>query len=137
MLRQARLGAGLLAFSCLVLAAPLARAASFDCSAPRLTQAKTVICTDQELSQVDDRLARRVRAVQRRLGFGFYLGVRYWQHRGSDEREACESSRACILSTYRAQNRTLDRLIGCLENSVRKRTCLRVTLSNEAATSQR
>lgn len=135
--RQTRLGAGLLAFSCLVLAASHVRAASFDCGAPRLTPAQIVICADAELSQVDDRLARRARSIQKRLGLGFYLGVRYWQNRGNDEREACDSSRACILSTYRAQNRTLDRLIGCLENSVRKRTCLRVTLSNEAATSQR
>ena len=137
MLRRTRLGAGLLAFSCLLLAAPCARSASFDCAAPRLTLAQSVICADQELSQADDRLARRVRAIQKRLGFGFYLGVRYWHNRGNDEREACESSRACILSTYRVRNRTLDRLIGCLESSVRKRTCLRITLSNEAATSQR
>jgi uncharacterized protein len=118
-----------------VLVASHAHAA--DCTGPRLTLTQSVICADQELSQADDRLARRVRSIQKRLGFGFYLGVRYWQHRGAEEREACESSRACILSTYRTQNRTLDRLIGCLENSVRKRTCLRVTLSNEAATSQR
>lgn len=134
---RSRLGCGLAVFGCLVLAAPAAHAASFDCSSRRLTAAQVTICADPELSQADDRLARRVRGVQKRLGLGFYLGVRYWQHRSSEERDACASGRACILAAYRTQNRTLDRLIGCLENSIRKRTCLRVTLSGEAATSQR
>lgn len=135
---RARSAVGAGAFSCLMLAsAGTACAASFDCGAPKLSAAQVVVCADTELSQTDERTARRVRSVQRRLGFGFYLGVRYWQARSNEQRDACEGNRPCIAAAYRAQNRTLNRLIECLDNSARKRTCLRVTLSGEAASAKR
>ena len=135
---RARTGVAVAAFSCLwLVGAHEARAASFDCSAARLSATQIVICTDTELSQTDERTDKRIRGLQRRLGFGFYLGIRYWYARSNDQRDACEANRACIVAAYRAQNRTLNRLIECLDSSARKRACLRVTLNTEAAAAKR
>jgi uncharacterized protein len=127
-----RLPAASLAVAGLIaLAAGPAQAASFDCRSGSLTAAQITVCGDQELSQADDRVARRVRDVQKRFGLGLYLGIRYWANRGIDAREACGNDRGCLVAAYRSQQRVLERLQTCLDGSVRKRSCLRVVIHNE------
>lgn len=113
-----------------------ARAASFDCRSSTLTAAQITICGDQELSSADDRVARRIRDLQKRSGLGLYLGIRYWANRGIEAREACGTSRACLVVGYRAQQRLLERLQSCLDSSIRKRSCLRVVIHNEETAAQ-
>lgn len=120
----------------IVLATEPARAASFDCRGSSLTAAQITICGDQELSLADDRVARRVRDIQKRFGLGLYLGIRYWANRGIEARDACGNERACLVATYRSQQRVLERLQSCLDSSIRKRSCLRVAIHNEETAAQ-
>jgi uncharacterized protein len=115
---------------------PLAHAASFDCNARDLSDTRAMICSDVELSRVDERTARRVRGLQRRQGFGLYLSMRYWTFRFNEQRDTCGRDKACVLAMYRAQGQALDRLQGCLEGSLRKRACLRAVLGNEETASK-
>lgn len=118
------------------LPAASARAASFDCRSGSLTAAQITVCGDQELSQADDRVARRVRDVQKRHGLGLYLGIRYWANRSIEYRDACGNDRVCLLAGYRSQQRVLERLQTCLDGSNRKRACLRVVIHNEETAAQ-
>ncbi len=136
MLKLCRFAAAIALAGGLVAASTLAQAASFDCSGQDLSEAQQLICADQELSRLDDRVARRIQGMQKRYGLGLYLSMRYWHYRNRDLRDACGRDRPCIVATYRAQGRTLDRLQGCLDNSVRKRSCMRVALSADATTPQ-
>jgi len=119
-----------------VLAAEPAGAASFDCRGVSLTAAQVTVCGDQELSSADDRVARRVRDMQKRFGLGLYLGIRYWANRGIEARDACGNDRACLVAGYRAQQRVLERLQTCLDSSIRKRSCLRVVIHSEDTAAQ-
>jgi uncharacterized protein len=113
-----------------------AHAASFDCRGVSLTAAQITVCGDQELSLADDRVARRVRDLQKRHGLGLYLGIRYWANRNIETRDACGNDRACLVTGYRAQQRMLEKLQTCLDGSIRKRSCLRVVIHNEDTAAQ-
>jgi uncharacterized protein len=115
------------------LCAPPTGAASFDCSSRWLTLTERTICDDQQLSQMDDRLARRLGGFARRLNFGQYLGLRHWHASAARQRNLCRADRACIAGRYRAQARFLDRLQSCVESSLVQRACLREVLSADRA----
>jgi uncharacterized protein len=111
---------GLMAF-CM----PAAMAASFDCNSRWLTRTEITICDDVHLSRMDDRLARRLSAVARRLNFGQYLGLRHWHAGAARRRSQCGTDRACIIASFRVQERFLDQLQSCIDTSLSRRTCLR------------
>lgn len=115
----------------LMLSTRAGHAASFDCRSSSLTLAQTMICGDQELSQADERIARRVRDMQKRNSLGLYLGIRYWANRSAEMLDACGRERPCLVAAYRAQQRLLDRLQACLDSSIRKRSCLRVVIHSD------
>lgn len=127
---------GLVLFATALLHASLAQAAGFDCNARDLSETRLMICGDLELSRVDDQMARRIRALQRRQGLGLYLSIRYWSFRAGDLRDACGRDRICVLSAYRAQGFALDRLQNCLDTNLRKRSCPRAVLGNEETVSK-
>jgi uncharacterized protein len=104
---------------------PAAAAASFDCRSRWLTRTQITICDDVHLSRMDDRLARRLGAVARRLNLGQYLGLRHWHAASARQRNQCMSDRTCIVTSYRAQERLLDRLQYCVDTSLSRRSCLR------------
>jgi uncharacterized protein len=104
---------------------PGAMAASFDCSSRWLSRTETAICDDVQLSRMDDRLARRLAAFARRLDFGQYLGLRHWHAASARQRNQCRTDRACIIASYRAQERFLDQLQNCVDISLSRRSCLR------------
>ena len=111
-------------------------AAGFDCKGRSLTAAQLTVCSDPELNQADERVARRVRDLQKRYGLGLYLGIRYWANRNQEFRDACERDRLCLVTAYRTQQRMLERLQTCLDSSIRKRSCLRVVINAEETTAQ-
>jgi uncharacterized protein len=124
----------------LVLAAlwaPPAGAASFDCSSRWLTPTERAICDDAQLSQMDDRLVRRLGGFAQRLNLGQYLGLRHWHATAARQRNQCRLDRACIVGSYRAQGRFLDRLQACVEGSLTRRACLRDLVSGDRATVRR
>lgn len=127
---------GALALAAVAVVPALARAASFDCNASDLSDTRLMICGDAELSRTDDRIARRVRALQKRQGLGLYLSMRYWSFRAGEARDACAQDRVCVLAAYRAQAIALDRLQSCLDSGMRKRSCLRAVLSSEETASK-
>jgi len=100
-------------------------AASFDCRSRWLSTTEITICDDVQLSRMDDRLARRLGGLTRRLSFGQYLGLRHWHASSARQRSQCRTDRACIIASYRMQERFLDRLQYCLEFSMARRACLR------------
>lgn len=104
-------------------------AASFDCRSRWLSRTQITICDDVQLSRMDDRLARRLGGLARRLSLGQYLGLRHWHAGSARQRNQCRSDRACIVTSYRIQERFLDRLQSCLEFSMARRTCLRELVS--------
>jgi uncharacterized protein len=106
-------------------ATPAAIAASFDCRSRWLSRAQITICDDVQLSRMDDRLARRLGAFARRLNFGQYLGLRHWHAGSTRQRNQCGTDRACIVASFRVQERFLDRLQYCVEASLSRRMCLR------------
>jgi uncharacterized protein len=124
--------AGLAALALFCAPGP-ASAASFDCRAPRLQPAEKAICSDAQLSRADEQLARRLAGFTRRLTFGQYLGLRFWQARWKETRDGCSDNRPCLAAAYRAQNRLLDGLDVCLDTSVRRRACLQATLGQREA----
>jgi uncharacterized protein len=111
--------------SMLALWMPGAMAASFDCRSRWLSRAQATICDDVQLSRMDDRLARRLAGLGRRLNFGQYLGLRHWHATAARLRDNCRTDRACIVTSYRAQERFLDRFQYCLDASLSRRGCLR------------
>ncbi len=136
-----RLGSltGLLGLAALALAGAPAdvSAASFDCRARRLELAERAICADAYLSRVDEQLARRLSGFARRVTFGQYLGLRFWNARWKEARTGCQDDRPCLAATYRAQSRLLDGLDLCLDTSARRRTCLQTTLGEREAAQRR
>jgi uncharacterized protein len=104
-------------------------AASFDCGGRFLTPARITICRDAQLSRTDEQVARRVSTLARRLGYGQYLGLRHWHSGWAEQRDGCQADRPCLVATYRAQSRFLDRLQQCLDNGLQRRGCLRNTLN--------
>jgi uncharacterized protein len=119
------------------LSASPAGAASFDCSSRWLDPTERAICGDAQLSQMDDRLARRLGGFARRLNFGQYLGLRHWHATAARQRNLCRTDRACIVASYRAQARFLDGLQFCVEAGLSRRNCLRESLSGDRATMRR
>lgn len=119
------------------LPAGTGRAADRDCNSPLLTPTEATICGDRELSQAQGRVDKRVRDLQRRQGYGLYLGLRYWLNRSSEARDACGIERACLAASYRSQQRVLERLQVCLDNSIRRRSCLRVVIQSEETATAR
>ena len=120
-----------------MLAAPVAWAASFDCSARPLTQAEMTICNDPQLARMEEHLTRRLNSVATRLNFGQYLGLRHWATVWAKERGECESDRDCIAANLRAQGRFLDRFQRCLTGSLARRGCLRDMLAGEQESMRR
>jgi uncharacterized protein len=104
---------------------PEATAASFNCNSRWLSRTEIAICDDVQLSRMDDRLARRLAALARRLNFGQYLGLRHWHAASARQRNQCRTDRACIIASYRSQERFLDQLQYCIDVSVSRRSCLR------------
>jgi uncharacterized protein len=107
------------------LCMPAAMAASFDCNSRWLSRTEVTICDDVHLSRMDDRLARRLTVVARRLNFGQYLGLRHWHAGSARQRSQCGTDRGCIIASYRVQERFLDQLQYCIDASLSRRTCLR------------
>jgi uncharacterized protein len=106
-----------------------AQAASIDCRARDLTGTEVAICEDQQLSRLDVQIARKADTAARRMNFGQYLGLRFWQARLAEQRNQCEGDRGCITSHFRVQARLLDRLQQCLDTRIARRACLRDTIS--------
>jgi uncharacterized protein len=104
---------------------PEVTAASFNCSSRWLSRTEMTICDDVQLSRMDDRLARRLAGLARRLNFGQYLGLRHWHAASARQRNQCRTDRACIVATYRTQERFLDQLQYCVDVSLSRRSCLR------------
>jgi uncharacterized protein len=112
-------------------------AASLNCNAATLSRAQMAICLDSQLSRADAQTERRVAALGRRMGFGQYLGMLHWHRGWIAYRDGCQSDRACLTASYRAQSRFLDRLQQCLDNGQQRRACLRNTLNVEREAAQR
>ena len=120
-----------------LLWAPAAGAASFDCNAGSLSQAQAAICQDAQLSRSDTQTERLVISLGRRMGYGQYLGMLHWHHGWVEHRDGCLADRGCLVASYRAQARFLDRLQQCLDNGLQRRACLRNTLNIERAAQRR
>jgi uncharacterized protein len=116
---------------------PAAMAASFDCRSRWLSRTQITICDDVHLSRMDDRLARRLANLARRLSFGQYLGLRHWHAASARQRNQCRTDRACILASYRAQERFLDRFQYCVDASLARRSCLRDLVAGDRETMRR
>ena len=106
-------------------------AATFNCGLRDLSRSEAAICEDPQLSRLDDNLARKADAAARRMNYGQYLGLRYWQARWAELRNLCDGDRNCISAHYRAQARQLDRLQQCLDTRIARRACLRDTVSGD------
>lgn len=116
---------------------PVAPAASFDCNSPLLSRTEAAICQDARLARMDDQLARRLDSFRRRLSFGQYLGLRHWHAASARRRNLCRTDRTCIVESYRAQARFLDRLRSCVDASPWRRACLRDLLMGDRETMRR
>ena len=103
-------------------------AASFDCGVRGLSLSEVAICRDPQLSRADEQTARRLDGFAKRLNFGQYLGLRFWQSSQVRTRQRCGADVTCLGSSYRMQMRFLDRLQQCLDTSAQRRACLRSTL---------
>ena len=121
---------------CLALSAAPALAA-VDCRAPRMAPADLAICTDAQLSRLDDLLSRRLARMARQLAYGPYIGLRVWQSDWRQQRNDCSADRACIAAVYNDANRFLDRFQRCLGTSLRGRRCLPVSVEGERAAVRR
>jgi uncharacterized protein len=117
------------AFAALLQAPAPGTAASFDCSVRGLSLSEVAICRDPQLSRADEQMARRLDGFARRLNYGQYLGLRFWQSSQARYRQRCGADVACLNTGYRMQMRLLDRLQQCLDTSAQRRACLRSTLS--------
>jgi uncharacterized protein len=124
-------------FGLAFLGAPVASAASFDCSSRWLNRAELVICDDLQLSRTDEQLARRLDSFAQRLNFGQYLGLRHWHAMRARQRGQCAADRECIVASYRAQARFLDRFQRCVNTSLARRACLRDLVASERGSVRR
>jgi uncharacterized protein len=121
----------------MLLEAPIASGASFDCAARSLSPAEMTICDDPQLSRMEEQLARRVNGLAARLNFGQYLGLRHWQAAWRGERIDCGADRDCIAASLRLQGRFLDRFQRCISASLARRVCLRDMLAGEQESMRR
>jgi uncharacterized protein len=112
-------------------------AAGVDCNARSPSQAQVAICRDGQLMRSDAQTERRLLGLARRMGYGQYLGMRHWHHSWGQHRDGCLADRPCLVASYRAQNRFLDRLQQCLDNALQRRGCLRNTLNIEREAQRR
>jgi hypothetical protein len=131
MTRTKKISAVVLWAAAAVWPLPSASAASFNCSTRDLSRAQVTICEDPQLSRLDDQVARKADTVARRMNYGQYLGLRYWQTQSAQQRDQCGADRACISAHYRAEARLLERLQQCLETRFARRACLHDTLSGD------
>jgi uncharacterized protein len=133
-----RLRLGAIPVCVLLWATPAAAAmASVDCRAPRMAPADLTICTDPQLSRLDDLLSRRLARTARQLAYGPYVGLRVWQSDWRQQRSDCSADRACLAAVYADANRFLDRFQRCLGTSLRGRRCLPVSVEGERAAVRR
>jgi uncharacterized protein len=114
-----------------LLGAPAARGGGLECTSRWLTRAELTICDDPQLARIEEQLARRLDGFAIRVNFGQYLGLRHWHTALTRTRSSCASDRDCILASYRAQTRFLDRFQRCIATSLARRTCLRDLLASE------
>ena len=136
MTMRTRLGA--LPVFLLLSAAPAAAAmGAVDCRAPRMAAADLAICTDAQLSRLDDQLSRRLARTARQLAYGPYVGLRVWQGEWRQQRNDCSADRACLAAVYNDANRFLDRFQRCLGTSLRGRRCLPLSVEGERAAVRR
>ena len=112
-------------------------ATSLDCNGRDLTRTEFVVCEDVQLLRTEEQIARRADVIARRVNFGQYLGLRFWQAEAANLRDQCGVDRACIVAQYRTQSRTLDRLQQCVDTRVARRSCLRNALAGERETVRR
>jgi uncharacterized protein len=137
-MRKAALAGFLACLALPVLSVPGARpAAGLDCSHRRLGDAEATVCQDAQLARAGQQLDTRIKGMARRLSFGQYLGLRYWNSGWAEERDRCGANRPCLAATFKAQLRFLDRLQQCLESSSPRRACLRNTLNLERQAQKR
>jgi uncharacterized protein len=120
-----------------LLAVPLAAARGVDCSSRWLNRAELLVCDDPQLSRMEEVLARRLDGFAARVNFGQYLGLRHWHAMWARQRGECEADRECVLATYRAQSRLLDRLQRCVASRVAQRSCLRDLVTGESKSVRR
>ena len=128
---------GLAVLGLAVLDVPAASGASFDCNARWLSRAELTICSDPQLSRLDDQTARRLDSFAPRLNLGQYLGLRHWQATWRKQRNDCATDRDCITASFRAQTRFLERFQRCLGASLSRRACLRDMLAGEQESMRR
>ncbi len=84
-----------------LLLAPLASAASFDCSGP-LGPDEKLVCGDKLLSLLDTQLARvhAAELMQEQKGSGLSETVRQMSKDFLADRGSCGTDRQCVLATY-------------------------------------
>lgn len=111
--------------------------ASFDCDARGLSRTEVAICADPLLSRTDEQVARKADTIARRMNYGQYLGLRFWQNEAARQRDQCGPDRTCINAHYRAQRRLLDRVQECLDTRFTRRACLRDSLAGDQAVLRR
>jgi uncharacterized protein len=131
---------GLVVFGLLGLTgpgAPPAAAGRSDCASQWLTRTEQTICGDPQLLRLDDQLARRLGGFAARLNFGQYLGLRHWHAVQKRQRSQCAADRDCIVASFRAQGRFLDRLQRCVSAGLARRACLRDMMRSELESSRR
>jgi len=137
-MRKALLAGFLACLALPALSVPGAQPAlGLDCSQRRLGEAEATICQDAQLSRAGHQLDARIKSMARRLSFGQYLGLKYWNAGWTEERGRCGTNRTCLATTYRAQLRFLDRLQQCLEGGSPRRACVRNTLNIERQAQKR
>lgn len=124
-------------FGLALLGAPVAAATGLDCNSPWLNRAELLICGDPQLLRMEEQLARRLDSFAQRLNYGQYLGLRHWSATWARQRGLCAAERDCIVATYRAQSRFLDRLQRCVNTSLARRTCLRDLVAGERDSARR
>jgi uncharacterized protein len=121
----------------ILLVTPPASAQRLDCASPWLERTEQTICDDPQLTRMHDQLARRLGGFSARLNFGQYLGVRHWHAMQARQRALCGADRDCIVASFRAQGRFLDRLQRCASAGLARRACLREMLAAEQESSRR
>jgi uncharacterized protein len=120
-----------------VLGVPAASGASLDCNARWLSRAELTICSNPQLTRLEEQMARRLASFAPRMNLGQYLGLRHWHATWRKQRNDCATDRDCITASFRAQTRYLDRFQRCLGASLSRRACLRDMLAGERESMRR
>ena len=124
----ALLGLAALGMSC---TAPDAWSAGIDCAGHWLSRTELAICDDPRLLRMEEQMRRRISGYAQRLTFGQYLGLRHWHATRAEARKSCGIDRNCIVASFRAQSRFLDRLQRCVATSLVRRACLHNLLTED------